>query len=227
MDLIDCKSLTIDQLRDKLSGIGVPAYRAEQIRSWLDRGTDDFDSMTDLPLSLRAELKNIFWIPGINIKKRLVSKTDSTVKYLYTLYDGENVESVLMKYRHGWSQCLSTQAGCRMGALFARQAPAAMPVTFCPARCWHRLKKRRRTTACGFLGSSDGNGGTAGQFRQCIKVSTATREPGGVNIGMRRVTLSTCGIVDKIYRLMEHKPSSPFRFRCMRLTIKSVRGLCR
>lgn len=206
MDLIDCKSLTIDQLRDKLSGIGVPAYRAEQIRSWFDRGTDDFDSMTDLPLSLRAELKNIFWIPGINIKKRLVSKTDSTVKYLYTLYDGENVESVLMKYRHGWSQCLSTQAGCRMGCAFCATGAGGYARNLLPGEMLAQIEKAQadhgvRVSSVVLMGMGE----PLDNFDNVLKFLRLLGEPGGVNIGMRRVTLSTCGIVDKIYRLMEHK----------------------
>ena len=89
-----------------------------QIQDWLDKGVSDFAQMSNLPQALREELSQTFTIPCVKIEKKLVSSLDNTVKYLYGLPDGETVESVLMEYKHGWSQCLSTQVGCRMGCSF-------------------------------------------------------------------------------------------------------------
>ena len=118
MSLIDVKSLSPDDLKSLFDEWGLPAFRAAQVEDWLDRGVGSFDDMTNLPKALREKLGTIFTIPGVKIIRRLVSELDGTVKYLYGLSDGQAVESVLMDYHHGWSQCLSTQAGCRMGCSF-------------------------------------------------------------------------------------------------------------
>jgi 23S rRNA (adenine2503-C2)-methyltransferase len=206
LELIDCKSLTLDQLRSKILDIGVPAYRATQIRSWLDRGVVGFDEMINLPLPLRDKLKNIFWIPSINIEKKLVSKRDNTVKYLYSLYDGENVESVLMKYHHGWSQCLSTQVGCKMGCTFCATGVEGCVRNLLPSEMVGQIEKAQsdhnvRVSSIVLMGMGE----PLDNFDNVMRFLQILGEPGGVEIGMRHITLSTCGIVDKIYKLMEYR----------------------
>ena len=118
MATIDLRSLPLEELTVQLKSNGYPAFRAKQIREWLDRGVTDFDKMTNLPKDLRQKLAEIYTVPGVTILRKLVSAIDGTVKYLFQLDDGETVESVLMQYKHGWSQCLSTQVGCKMGCTF-------------------------------------------------------------------------------------------------------------
>ena len=118
MASIDLRSLSMDELTEQLVARGFPAFRARQIRQWLDRGVTDFEQMTNIPKDLRAQLSEVYTVPTVRILRKLVSEIDGTVKYLFGLDDGETVESVLMQYKHGWSQCLSTQVGCRMGCTF-------------------------------------------------------------------------------------------------------------
>ena len=118
MERLDIRALPEDVWQAQLKEWGQPAFRARQVRDWLDRGVTDFEQMTNLPQALRAQLAAHYSIAHVEIRRRLVSQIDGTVKYLYAMPDGETVESVLMQYKHGWSQCLSTQAGCRMGCAF-------------------------------------------------------------------------------------------------------------
>ena len=104
------RALSEEELAAYVQSKGWPSFRAVQIRQWLDRGIRDFDRMTNLPLSLREELKKSFEVFGVKIEKRLVSQVDNTVKYLYALRDGETVESVLMRYRH-WLVPVSLYSG--------------------------------------------------------------------------------------------------------------------
>ena len=118
MATVDVRSLSLEELKAQLVSKGYPAFRAKQIREWLDRGVTDFEQMSNLPKELRLSLAEWYSVPGVTILRKLVSAIDGTVKYLFRLDDGETVESVLMQYKHGWSQCLSTQVGCKMGCAF-------------------------------------------------------------------------------------------------------------
>ncbi|MBO5725843.1 MAG: hypothetical protein J6S00_02125 [Clostridia bacterium] len=108
MSKIDIKSMTIPEIKEFLTTLGEPSYRANQIFSWLQSGVVSFDEMTNLSKSLRAKLDEQFYIADVKIVKRLESEIDGTVKYLYELHDGELIESVFMKYKHGYTVCIST-----------------------------------------------------------------------------------------------------------------------
>ena len=99
----DIKSLTVEELENLITDMGEPKFRAGQIFKWLQGGVTSFDQMTDIPLKLRARLENDCYIASLKILRKLKSKIDGTVKYLYELYDGETIESVLMKYEHGYT----------------------------------------------------------------------------------------------------------------------------
>ncbi len=206
MDRIDCKSLTSEELRTELVKLDVPAFRAAQIRTWLDRGVTNFDEMSNLPLSLREQLKKKFWIPDVIIEKKLVSARDHTVKYLYTLFDRENVESVLMQYHHGWSQCLSTQVGCKMGCSFCATGMGGIVRNLLASEMMAQIETAQadhhvRVSSIVLMGMGE----PLDNFDNVIRFLQMLGEPGGVQIGMRHVSLSTCGLVDKIYKLMEYK----------------------
>ena len=125
MNKIDILSLRFDELQSKISEIGEQKFRAKQIYDWLHvKKVTDFSEMTNLSAQLKEKLEKFFWLNSLKIKKRLVSDIDNTVKYLYGLYDGENVESVVMEYKHGNSICISTQVGCKMGCKFCASTKA-------------------------------------------------------------------------------------------------------
>ena len=118
-DLQDIKSLSLNELEQALADIGEPKYRAKQIFQWLHKKyVNSFDEMLNLSKDLRQKLKENYYISCSAIEKKLISCYDSTVKYLFSLNDGEYVEAVLMSYHHGYSACISTQAGCKMGCTF-------------------------------------------------------------------------------------------------------------
>ncbi|HEX3027096.1 MAG TPA: 23S rRNA (adenine(2503)-C(2))-methyltransferase RlmN, partial [Clostridia bacterium] len=206
MNLLDCKSMSLEELREQLIQRKIPAFRAVQIKTWLDNGTADFDKMLNLPLTLRQNLKNIFTIPTVNIEKKLVSSRDNTVKYLYRLNDGENVESVLMEYQHGWSQCLSTQVGCQMGCSFCATGMGGFVRNLQPSEMVAQIEKAQqdhniRVSSVVLMGMGE----PLNNFDNVLRFLNMLAEPGGVHIGMRHISLSTCGLVDKIYKLMEYK----------------------
>ena len=189
-----------------VTSLGVPAFRARQIKNWLDNGVSSFDEMNNLPLTLREELKNRFCIPGVRIARKLQSARDGTVKYLFSLQDGETVESVLMQYHHGWSQCLSTQVGCRMGCSFCATGMGGLVRNLLPSEMMAQIETAQldHTIRVGSIVLM-GMGEPLDNFDNVLRFLEMLGEPGGVQIGMRHVSLSTCGLVDKIYALMERK----------------------
>lgn len=206
MTPIDIKSLPAEELRERLAEKAIPAFRARQIQDWLDKGVSDFAQMSNLPQALREELSQTFTIPCVKIEKKLVSSLDNTVKYLYGLPDGETVESVLMEYKHGWSQCLSTQVGCRMGCSFCATGMGGFVRNLLPSEMLAQIEQAQ--TDNGIRVSSVvlmGMGEPLDNYDNVLRFLKMLAEDGGVHIGMRHVSLSTCGLVDKIYQLMEEK----------------------
>ena len=206
MGRIDFKSLTPDERRSLLQDRGLPAYRARQIEDWLARGVSDFRQMGNLPLDLRRKLAEEFALPGVEIKKKLVSSLDNTVKYLYGLPDGETVESVLMQYKHGWSQCLSTQVGCRMGCAFCATGMGGFVRNLTPAEMLGQIETAQadntlRVSSVVLMGMGE----PLDNYDNVLRFLHMLGEEGGVHIGMRHVSLSTCGLVDGIRRLMGEK----------------------
>ena len=118
MSKIDIRSMYLPELENYLSEMGEPHFRAKQIFHWLQSGVTDFDEMTDISKALRERLKADAYIAGAETERRYASRLDETVKYVFRLFDGELIETVLMKYEHGYTVCISTQVGCRMGCKF-------------------------------------------------------------------------------------------------------------
>lgn len=240
---VDIKSLTKEQLKSEIVALGSPAFRAKQIGDWLDNGCSSFDEMTNLPLALREQLKTKFTIPRVTILKKLQSQQDETVKYLFELSDGQTVESVLMKYHHGWSQCLSTQVGCRMGCAFCATGIDGLSRNLLPAEMLSQIEAAQQDH--GIRVSSIvlmGMGEPLDNYDNVLRFLEMLSEPGGVHIGMRHVSLSTCGLVDGIHRLMEeklqltlsvslHSPNDEIRSKIMpvnrRWPVESLLEACR
>lgn len=227
MATIDLRSLPQEELVAQLTAKGYPAFRAKQIREWLDRGVTDFEQMSNLPKDLRQALAEMYSVPGVKILRKLVSAIDGTVKYLFELDDGETVESVLMQYKHGWSQCLSTQVGCKMGCTFCATGMGGFIRNLSAAEMIGQIEAAQQDT--GVRVSSIvlmGMGEPLDNYEQVVRFLRMLGEEGGVHIGMRHISLSTCGIVPEIYRLMEeqipltlsislHAPNDEIRSRSM------------
>ena len=227
MATIDLRSLPPEELAAQLKEKGYPAFRATQIRQCLDRGVTDFEQMTNLPKDLRQELAALYTVPGVTILRKLVSAIDGTVKYLFRLDDGETVESVLMQYKHGWSQCLSTQVGCKMGCTFCATGMGGFIRNLSAAEMVAQIEAAQQDA--GVRVSSIvlmGMGEPLDNYDQVVRFLRLLGEEGGVHIGMRHISLSTCGVVPGIYRLMEeqipltlsislHAPNDEIRSRSM------------
>ena len=212
--------------------MGCPAFRAAQVSRWLDEGCRSFDEMSNLPLTLRQQLSERFFIPGVTILRKLQSQQDETVKYLFGLSDGETVESVLMSYHHGWSQCLSTQVGCRMGCAFCATGMGGLSRNLTAAEMISQIETAQRDH--GIRVSSIvlmGMGEPLDNYDEVRRFLEMLSQEGGVHIGMRHVSLSTCGLVDGIRRLMEeklqltlsvslHAPNNEIRSRIMPINRK-------
>ena len=119
----DIRSLSYDELSNEIINLGFPKFRINQIFSWVhEKCVSSFDEMTNISKDMRQKLSEVFYFNNLSINTKLVSKIDETVKYLFTLSDGEYVESVVMKYKYGYSICISTQVGCKMGCSFCASA---------------------------------------------------------------------------------------------------------
>jgi len=202
----DVKSMPQAELKAFLIAQGVAGYRADQIRKWLDAGVTDFDSMSNLPQPLREQLKSWFAVPCVKVVRKLVSQIDGTVKYLFELEDGETVESVLMSYHHGWSQCVSTQVGCKMGCTFCATGMGGFIRDLSATEILAQIETAQKDH--GVRVSSVvlmGMGEPLDNYDNVIRFLKMLGEEGGVHIGMRHVSLSTCGLVDAIRRLMDEQ----------------------
>ena len=227
MATIDLRSLSQEELIARLTAIGQPAFRAKQIREWLDKGVTDFMQMLNLPLALRQDLSATFTVPKVTVARKLVSQIDGTIKYLFALDDGETVESVLMNYKHGWSQCLSTQVGCRMGCTFCATGMGGLVRNLSAAEILGQIEAAQQDA--GVRVSSVvlmGMGEPLDNYEQVVRFLRMLGEEGGVHIGMRHISLSTCGLVPAIRKLSEeqipltlsislHAPNDEIRSRTM------------
>lgn len=203
---IDLRSLSVEELTEQLSSRGFPAFRAKQIRQWLDKGVSDFEQMTNIPKDLRLVLSELYTVPTVTVLRKLVSEIDGTIKYLFGLDDGETVESVLMNYKHGWSQCLSTQVGCKMGCAFCATGMGGFVRDLSAAEMMAQIEAAQKDA--GVRVSSIvlmGMGEPLDNYDQVVRFLHMLGEEGGVHIGMRHISLSTCGLVPGIYRLMEER----------------------
>lgn len=205
MEKIDIKSMLPEELSSFLTELGQPKFRAGQIFKWLHLGVKDFDEMTDIPVTLRNILREKTYIAGVEIARRLVSKIDGTVKYLYRLCDGEYVESVLMKYEHGYTVCISTQVGCRMGCSFCASGLNGLKRNLSASEMLSQLTEAQRDN--GIRVSNVvmmGMGEPLDNFDNSIRFLKLVSNEKGMNIGLRHISLSTSGVVSGIKRLKEY-----------------------
>lgn len=185
--------------------MGEKPFRASQIYKWLhQKRVSSFDEMSDLSLALREKLKAFFTFEHIKPVRVLKSQTDGTEKLLFELNDGNHVETVLMSYEHGDSLCISTQAGCKMGCRFCASTIAGFKRNLEPNEILGQLYETERTT--GRKVSSIvlmGIGEPLDNYDNVVKFLKILESPDGTNMSLRHVSLSTCGLVDRIYDLSE------------------------
>lgn len=224
----DIKSLTYPELVNETQKLGLKPFRAKQIYSWLHKfGAVSFDEMSNISKDLRNTLDDNYFIPSCEIENKYVSKIDDTVKYLFRLCDGEYIESVIMKYKYGYTICVSSQVGCKMGCKFCASTLAGFKRNLSASEIEGQLHAAQKD-----LGIRISNivlmgiGEPLDNYDNVIKFLRNVNDENGLNISMRNITLSTCGIVPNIYKLMEedlqitltislHAPNDEIRSRTM------------
>ena len=203
----DIKSFTLEELTALTAQFSLPKFRAKQIYSWLhEKRVGSFHEMSNLPADLRRLLDEKFYINAIHIKKRLVSAIDGTVKYLYELMDGNCVEAVLMKYKHGNSLCISTQVGCRMGCKFCASTIGGLVRGLTPSEMLDEVYTAQadsgeRVSSIVLMGIGE----PLDNFDNVLCFLNILSSQEGLNLSLRHVSLSTCGLADKIDELAQKK----------------------
>lgn len=200
--MIDLKDFEYHELEEYLKSIGEPRFRAEQIFSWLHKGAESFDEMTNLSKATREKLKNECYVSTLKIREKYVSKIDKTTKYLFELPDGNCIESVVMYYKHGITICISSQVGCRMGCAFCASTIGGLFRSLTPGEILNQVIFAEKD-----IGERIGNivmmgiGEPLDNFDNVVKFLHNVNHPKGINIGYRHISLSTCGLVPMIYEL--------------------------
>ncbi len=202
----DLKSLGFDELQDFIKKAGQKAFRSRQLYQWMHRQLAvSFDEMTNLSKEFRDELKDSCMLCSAKIVQRQVS-SDGTNKFLMELSDGNHIESVLMKYKHGNSVCISTQAGCRMGCRFCASTVGGLIRSLRPSEMLDQIYEIQRIT--GERVSNVilmGIGEPLDNYENVIKFIHMLSDEHGLNISQRNITLSTCGLVEQMYRLAKEE----------------------
>ena len=201
---IDIKSLFLDEVKQSFSDLSLPSFRAKQVFSWLCRGVDDFALMTDISKDLSKTLNEKYEIKTCKIAKKLCSQLDETVKYLFELNDGELLESVVMKYKHGYSICISTQIGCKMGCSFCASGLNGFIRNLTPSEMLSQITAAQndlniRISNIVLMGMGE----PLDNFDNVVRFLKLVSNEDGLNIGLRHISLSTSGIVPKIYELSQ------------------------
>lgn len=230
--LEDIRSLTFERLSDDFCGMGLPAFRARQVFAWLHaRKADSFEEMTDIKKELRQRLSERYCISTLRIEKQLASKLDETRKFLFGLPDKNRVEAVWMEYRHGNTVCISTQVGCRMGCRFCASTLGGLVRGLTAGEMLgevYALEKAAESRGGGKIGGVVlmGIGEPLDNFDAVTDFLRILSSPMGMNLSLRHVSLSTCGLVPEIDRLAElsfpltlsvslHAPDDETRSRLM------------
>ena len=200
MDKRDLKSMNFEQVKVMMEELGEKAFRAKQIYEWMHtKLVDSFDEMTNLSKALRDKLSENFELTSLNVVDKRESAKDGTCKFLFELSDNRVIESVLMKYKHGNSVCISSQVGCRMGCRFCASTLGGLERNLTPAEMLDQIYKIQkmsgeRVSNVVLMGTGEplDNYGNVLQFIQLLT------DENGLNISQRNITVSTCGLVNRI-----------------------------
>ena len=205
--LKNIRSMTLEEIAKDFEELKFPKFRAKQVYSWVqEKCVESFDEMTNLSKDMREQLAENYSFYNCKINTKLVSKIDDTVKYLFELHDGEFVESVVMKYKYGYSICISTQVGCKMGCTFCASAIGGFVRNLDAGEMLSEI----------FAAQNDldvkinhlvlmGTGEPLDNYDNVMRMHELLTDENGQNMSMRHISLSTCGIVPKIYDLADKK----------------------
>lgn len=209
MDKINLKNMTLKEMEVFFESIGEKKFRAKQVYQWLYRGICSFDEMTNLSKELREKLNIYTEIGSLKLIQEQSSKTDGTRKYLFGLKDGNSIESVFMKYKHGNSICISSQAGCRMGCSFCASTIGGLCRNLTAGEIIDQIVSVERDTGEKISNIVVmGTGEPFDNYDNLTKFIQLVNSKDGLNIGMRNITVSTCGIVPKILEFAKDFPQA-------------------
>lgn len=205
----DLKSLTLEELKEELKEGGFPAYRAGQLYRWLHvQLAEDPEEMTNLPAKLKQFLSENYTMTRLQVADRQISRLDGTQKFLFQLPDGETIESVFMKYKFGNSVCVSSQVGCRMGCRFCASTLDGLRRNLLPGEILEEIYTIHRLTGEKISHVVVmGTGEPLDNYENLLKFLRMLTDENGQNLSMRNITVSTCGIVPRIYDLAREKLS--------------------
>ncbi|TYQ15624.1 UNVERIFIED_CONTAM: 23S rRNA m(2)A-2503 methyltransferase [Acetivibrio alkalicellulosi] len=199
---VDLLNMNIDELKEFLVEMGEEKFRAGQIFKWVNKGVKDIDHMTNLSKPLREKLKEKAYVNKFDIIKKIVSQIDGTIKYVFKLYDDEIIESVLMKYSHGFSVCISSQVGCKMGCKFCASTMDSFSRNLSASEMLDQvitigkdIEERISNIVVMGIGEPLDN------YDNILKFLRLVNHKEGLNIGMRHISISTCGLVPRILEL--------------------------
>ena len=224
---IDFKSMTPEELTAWCKDQGQPAFRGKQLFQWLSRGVASTEEMTDVPKALRAKIDQTGGITPPVVARKQVSKLDGTIKYLWQLADDNCIETVLMRYRHGNSVCISSQVGCAMGCAFCASTVGGKIRNLTAGELLDQVIFTQKDSGAPISNIVlMGIGEPLDNYANVRKFLTLVNHPNGMNIGMRHISLSTCGLIKGIDRLAEenlqltlsvslHAPDDETRSRLM------------
>ena len=223
----DILSLLPQELEQELQTLGEPKFRAKQIFSWLHRGVRDFEQMSNLPKSLRDKLKENYHLYEPKVLRKQVSQLDGTIKYLWELSDGNAVETVVMQYKHGNTVCVSSQVGCRQGCAFCASTIGGLVRSLEPSEIldevlFSQLDSGKPISNIVLMGIGE----PLDNFDNVMRFLELVNHPEGMNIGMRHISLSTCGLIERFDDLAQrdlqltlsvslHAPDDETRSRIM------------
>ena len=204
--MTDLKSMTRPELEFYFSELGQPKFRAKQVFRWLHQGVESFDEMTNLPKTLRQQLGRTCLITVPTVERKQVSRLDGTIKYLWRLGDGNCIETVVMRYQHGNTICVSCEVGCAMGCAFCASTLGGLVRRLTPAEMLDQLIFAQKDSG---LSISNivlmGIGEPLDNLNTVLRFLELVNDADGMNIGMRHISLSTCGLVDQIDKLADYQ----------------------
>ena len=225
--MIDIKSMTLEEITQACREMGEPAFRGKQIFTWLHKGVTSFDDMSNLSKALREKLTARYFITAPVVARKQMSRLDGTIKYLWELADGNCIETVLMQYKHGNTVCISSQVGCRMGCAFCASTIAGKLRDLRPSEMvdqvlFTQLDSGQEISNIVLMGIGE----PLDNMDNVLRFLKLINHADGMNIGMRHISLSTCGVIPGIDRLADlqlqltlsvslHAPDSETRSRIM------------
>ena len=204
--MTDIKSMNLAEMSAYFKELGEPAFRARQVFQWLYRGAESFREMTNLPKSLRQKLEESCRLTAPRAVRKQVSAQDGTIKYLWRLGDGNCSETVLMRYHHGNTVCISSQVGCRMGCAFCASTLGGKIRDLTPAEMVDQVLFTQLDSGVPVSNIVlMGIGEPLDNFDTVLRFLELVNSPEGLNIGMRHISLSTCGLTEKIDKLADYQ----------------------